>query len=247
SLQFFSNGRCSNPMVVRIAGLAYQKGFGGHFHNDNSFGALLEIPGLIFGVPSRADDAVTMLRTMAAAAAQHGKVCVFLEPIALYMQKDLHAQNDGKWQFGYPPPDELMPLGEGHTYGASDEDVLTIVSYANGLWMSLRVQEKLRERGIKVRVFDLRWLSPMPIDQIKAHAKATKRVLVVDECRATHAGPSPMILTELCQDPELAGCRLRRIAAQDSFVPLAAAANLVLIQQDDIEAAALKLCAEEVR
>jgi hypothetical protein len=56
-----------------------------------------------------------------------------------------------------------------------------------------------------------------------------------------------MILTELCQDPELAGCRLRRIAAQDSFVPLAAAANLVLIQQDDIEAAALKLCAEEVR
>jgi 2-oxoisovalerate dehydrogenase E1 component len=247
SLQFFSNGRCSNPMVVRIAGLAYQKGFGGHFHNDNSFGALLEIPGLIFGVPSRADDAVTMLRTMAAAAAQHGKVCVFLEPIALYMQKDLYAQNDGQWQFGYPPPDELMPLGEGHTYGASDDDVLTIVSYANGLWMSLRVQQKLRERGIKVRVFDLRWLSPMPIDQIKQHAKATKRVLVVDECRATHAGPSPMILTELCQDPELAGCRLRRIAAQDSFVPLAAAANLVLVQQDDIEAAALKLCAEEVR
>jgi 2-oxoisovalerate dehydrogenase E1 component len=100
-----------------------------------------------------------MLRTMAAAAAQHGKVCVFLEPIALYMQKDLHAPNDGKWQFGYPPPDELMPLGEGRTYGASDDDVLTIVSYANGLWMSLRVQEKLRERGIKVRVFDLRWLS----------------------------------------------------------------------------------------
>jgi 2-oxoisovalerate dehydrogenase E1 component len=244
SLQFFSNGRCSNPMVVRIAGLAYQKGFGGHFHNDNSLGALLEIPGLIFGVPSRADDAVAMLRTMAAAAAQHGKVCVFLEPIALYMQKDLHTSNDGQWQFPYPPPEELMPLGHGRTYGAGPDDVLTIVSYGNGLWMSLRAQRTLRERGIHARVFDLRWLLPLPIDEIKQHAKATRRVLVVDECRATHAGPSPMILTELCQDPELAGVRLRRLAATDSYVPLAAAANLVLVQQEDIEAAAAKLAQE---
>ena len=45
SLQFFSSGQFSNPMVVRIAGLAYQKGFGGHFHNDNSIGALRDIPG----------------------------------------------------------------------------------------------------------------------------------------------------------------------------------------------------------
>jgi 2-oxoisovalerate dehydrogenase E1 component len=246
SLQFFSNGRCQNPMVVRIAGLAYQKGFGGHFHNDNSIGAILEIPGLVFGVPSRADDAVTMLRTMAAAALQHGKVCVFLEPIALYMQKDLHAPNDGQWQFAYPPPDELMPIGRGRTYGESDDDVLTIVSYGNGLWMSLRAQERLRQRGVKARVFDLRWLMPMPIDEVKAHARATRRVLVVDECRAHHGGPSPLILAELCQDPALRGCRLRRIAAVDSYVPLAAAANLVLVQQDDIEAAAVQLAQESV-
>ena len=31
-------------MVVRVPGLAYQKGFGGHFHNDNSIGALRDIP-----------------------------------------------------------------------------------------------------------------------------------------------------------------------------------------------------------
>jgi len=247
SLQFFSNGRCSNPMVIRIAGLAYQKGFGGHFHNDNSLGAILEIPGIVFGVPTRADDAVTMLRTMTATALQHGKVCIFLEPIALYMQKDLYQANDGLWQFGYPPPDELMPLGEGRTYGAGDDDVLTIVSYGNGLWLSLRAQQRLRERGIQTRVFDLRWLLPLPIDAIKQHAQATRRVLVVDECRATQGGPSGLILAELCQDPALHGCRFRRVAATDSYVPLAAAANLVLVQQEDIEAAAINLAAEEVR
>jgi 2-oxoisovalerate dehydrogenase E1 component len=63
SLQFFSNGQFRNPMVVRIAGLAYQKGFGGHFHNDNSFTALRDIPGLVIACPSRGDDAAGMLRT----------------------------------------------------------------------------------------------------------------------------------------------------------------------------------------
>ena len=258
SLQFFSSGKnCrdlpihtpafQNPMVVRVAGLAYQKGFGGHFHNDNSVGALLDIPGLVIGVPAKGDDAVRMLRTMAAAASQRGKVCVCLEPIALYMQKDLHAPNDGLWQTGYPPPDELLPLGEGQVYGAADGDQLTIVSYGNGLWMSLRVQQRLRAQGVKARVFDLRWLAPMPIDEVKRHVQATGRCLVVDECRATHGGPSPLLLTALCQDPALRGCVLRRVAAVDTYVPLAAAANLVLVQEPDIEAAALAIVKEAVR
>jgi len=258
SLQFFSTGRCerhfdaqfpsySNPMVVRIAGLAYQKGFGGHFHNDNSVGALLDIPGIVLGVPARADDAVLMLRAMTVAAHRHGMVCLFLEPIALYMQKDLHTQNDGLWQFLYPAPGETMALGEGRVYEASEDDDLTIVTFGNGLLMSLRVQQRLRAQGIKARVFDLRWLLPLPIEQVKVHVRATGRCLVVDECRATHGGPSPMILTELCQDPELAGCVLRRVAAVDSYVPLAAAANLVLVQEHDIERAALAICAEQLR
>jgi hypothetical protein len=40
---------------------------------------------------------------------------------------------------------------------------------------------------------------------------------------------------------------LRRVAAVDSYVPLAAAANLVLVQEPDIENAALALCEQPVR
>jgi len=140
-----------------------------------------------------------------------------------------------------------MEIGEGRVYEPSDDDALTIVTYGNGLWMSLRVQKRLRERGIRARVFDLRWLLPMPIDQVKEHVAATGRCLIVDECRATHGGPSPMLLTELCQDPKLQGCVLRRVAAADSYVPLAAAANLVLVQEPDIEQAAVAICEERVR
>ena len=76
--------------------------------------------------------------------------------------------------------------------------------------------------------------------------RATGRCLVVDECRQHHAGPSPLILAALCEDPEFRGFALRRVAAADSYVPLAAAANLVLVQEPEIEAAAVEMCEQEV-
>ena len=82
TMQFFSQGAFHNPMVVRVAGLAYQLGFGGHFHNDNGLAVLRDIPGLVVAVPSRAEDAAPMLRTCLASAIVDGSVCIFVEPIA---------------------------------------------------------------------------------------------------------------------------------------------------------------------
>ena len=61
TLQFFSQGAYRNGMVVRIQGYGYQKGFGGHFHNDNGLGVLRDVPGLVIASPSRPDDAGPML------------------------------------------------------------------------------------------------------------------------------------------------------------------------------------------
>ena len=116
SLQFFSQGAYKNPMVVRIASLAYQKGFGGHFHNDNAIAALRDIPGLVMACPSNGQDAVGMLRTCVAMAKADGTVCAFLEPIALYMTKDLHEDRDGEWAFAYPGPEHAVALGRGRTW-----------------------------------------------------------------------------------------------------------------------------------
>ena len=98
-------------MVMRIASLGYQRGFGGHFHNDNSITALRDIPGLVVGCPSRGDDAAMMLRTMMALAKVDGRVCAFLEPIALYMTKDLYEAGDGQWLTTYPAPDQAHGAG----------------------------------------------------------------------------------------------------------------------------------------
>ncbi len=245
SLSFFSSGQFTNPMVVRIAGLAYQKGFGGHFHNDNSIGALREIPGMMIAVPARGDDAVRLLRGAVAIAQECGRVVVYLEPIALYHERDLHEAGDGAWLSEYPPPDGshggLLLPGDVGIHGAENHDLL-IVSYANGLRLALRAARRLeREEGVRARVLDLRWLAPLPLAVVREHAAACGAVLVVDECRATGAGIADALVADLSR-ARLA-VRVSSIAAVDTYVPLGAAANLVLLSEENILAAAREILA----
>ena len=235
SLRFFSNGAYPNPMVVRVAGLAYQKGFGGHFHNDNAVGVLRDIPGLVVAVPSRPEDAAPMLRACLAAAERHGQVSVYLEPIALYHERDLHEQGDRGWLGDYST-DSHVEIGAARLHG--DGPDLTIITFGNGLRMSLRVARRLAEHGIGAQVLDLRWLAPLPRDDIMLAAARTGRVLVVDETR--HAGGVGEGVLALLVESGFRG-RLARVASRDSYVPLGAAADLVLLGETEIEAAARKL------
>ncbi|MEK7711086.1 MAG: thiamine pyrophosphate-dependent enzyme [Planctomycetota bacterium] len=351
SLQYFSNGQYRNPMVIRIAGWAYQKGFGGHFHNDNSIAALRDVPGLVIATPARGDDAVKMMRTCMALAKTDGRVVAFIEPIALYMTKDLHEPKDALWSFSYPPPGAFIPLGEGAVYrsgvlqsepgaqatgqsepeaaamwraapeslgqsepGASAtgsppplkrgdtggspsvprvtatgspppfprgdkggsssvprvitngpsepraratgdrshrrglkspnrpitqspnttaRDDLTILTFANGLHMSLRAEKTLREQhSVNVRVVDLRWLNPLNETFIIEQSLATENVLVVDEGRRT-GGVAEAVLALLC---EHCGSQVRaaRLNARDTYIPLGPAADYVLPREADI-------------
>jgi 2-oxoisovalerate dehydrogenase E1 component len=227
-------------MVVRVAGLAYQKGFGGHFHNDNAVGVLRDIPGLVVAVPARAQDAAPMLRTCLAAAQVDGTVCVFLEPIALYHTRDLYQPGDGGWLSPYAGPEqwasEHVPIGHGRSYG--DGTDLTLVTFGNGVPMSLRVARRLAADGAGVRVFDLRWLAPLPAEQLRAEAELTGRVLVVDETRQS-GGVSEGVIAALA-DAGYQG-RMARVTSADSFIPLGDAAAHVLVSEPEIEQAARRL------
>src|SRR5687768_9728410 len=245
SLQFFSNNQYANPMVVRIAGLGYQRGFGGHFHNDNSVTALRDIPGLVVGCPSRGDDAATMLRTLTALAKVDGRVSVFLEPIALYMTKDLYEAGDGQWLTSYPKPGEAMSLGEGRVYlpeSGGEGDDLVIFSYGNGVPMSLRAARQIEKRhGWKTRVVDLRWLVPLNEAFIREQAANAKRILIVDEGRHS-AGVGEGVITAVVEGGY--GARpFKRVVGADTFTPLAGAAFLVIPSDEEIIAAADQLAA----
>jgi 2-oxoisovalerate dehydrogenase E1 component len=235
SLRFFSNGSYTNPMVVRIAGLGYQKGFGGHFHNDDAVAVLRDIPGLVVAVPSRPEDAGPMLRACLDAATATGQVSAYLEPIALYHERDLFVADDRGWLGRYDPHREVV-LGSARVHGEG-EDVL-LVTFGNGVRMCLRVARKLAERGIGARVLDLRWLSPLPVADLLREAHAVGRVVVADETRHS-GGVGEGVLAALVEH----GFRgpMARVASKDSFIPLGDAANLVLLGEQEIEVAAIRL------
>ncbi|MEI2714996.1 MAG: thiamine pyrophosphate-dependent enzyme [Nocardioides sp.] len=233
SLRFFSNGQFQNPMVVRIAGLAYQRGFGGHFHNDNSVAVLRDIPGLILGVPSCAAEAPRMLRTMAALARVEGRVCVLLEPIALYHSRDV-VDGDGGLLASYAAPEAWEPIAElGRTTLYADGAAVDtlVITFGNGVHLSRRA---VHQAGVPADVLDLRWLSPLPVEEMCAHAARYSRVVVADETR--HSGGVAEGIVAALVDAGYDGT-ITRLNSEDTFIPLGPGAATVLLSEDQIVAA----------
>ena len=236
TLPFFSNGQYTNPMVLRIAGLGYQKGFGGHFHNDNSVAVLRDIPGVILAVPSNGADAAMMLRECVRLARDEGRVVVFLEPIALYPMRDLHAEKDGAWMRHYPDPSRRIALGEVGVEG--DGTDLAIVSFGNGIYISNQSSAELISHGISTRIVDARWLSPLPKAALTAAVQGCKRILIVDETR--HSGGVAEAL--MAHFHETTTAKLARVTAEDSFIATGPAYAATMPSAESITKAALDLC-----
>ena len=55
--------------------------------------------------------------------------------------------------------------------------------------MSLRAAARLAGDGFGCRVVDLRWLAPLPVQDVLREAAVTGRVLVADETRRSGGSP----------------------------------------------------------
>ncbi|MEO7069416.1 MAG: thiamine pyrophosphate-dependent enzyme [Nostocoides sp.] len=255
TLAFFSNGQYTNGMLVRIPGLAYQRGFGGHFHNDNSLAVLRDIPGIVVGIPSSPAEAPGMVRAMAGLALAEGRVCVLVEPIAIYHARDI-LPGDGAatapyaapstWAQDLPMRDEGVLLADGSA-GEEPADVL-VITFGNGVGMTRRALAAFttaqllpstpqqlgrceRGRAPRVDVYDLRWIAPLPADHLARIADAYAAVLVVDETRRS-GGVSEGVVTALV-DRGYRGI-IRRVTSEDSVIALGPAAAAVLLGEADI-------------
>lgn len=235
TLSFFSNGQYTNPMVLRIAGLGYQKGFGGHFHNDNSVAVIRDIPGVILACPSNGADAARMLRECVRLAREEQRVVVFLEPIALYPMRDLHADKDAGWMTRYPDPSEVIALGEVGQYGTGTD--LAIVTFGNGTYLSRQAETRLAAEGVMTRVIDMRWLSPLPEEALVGAVAGCKKILIVDETRRSGGVAEALmaLFTEQTNIPHA------RITSEDSFIATGPAYAATMPSADSIYSAARRL------
>ena len=255
TLAFFSQGQFTNGMIIRVAGLPYQKGFGGHFHNDNSLAIFRDIPGVIIATPSNGAEAVKMFRTCAEEAWERGRVVVFVEPIALYMTRDLHLENDKEWASTYPVLGEKIALGEfgvwSNAGGESHE--LVILTYGNGVYYSRQAAKILEDKHqLKIKIINLRWMAPIDEVALLKEIGHTPHILIVDECRKTGSWSEWMcgVLVEhfsaVTTTPQKMP-KVKVIAADDCFIPLGKASAAGLPSRDEIVAGALELVGKTVQ
>ena len=154
------------------------------------------------------------------------------------MMKDLHELKDRKWNFQYPGLEEDIPLGEFAVYGKGK--ALTIITYGNGLYLSLQAQREIEKRlKKKIKVIDLRWLSEIDIQGLLKTIGACVNVLIVDECRRTGCHGEGL-MTQLVSESERP-INLKLHAAEDSFIPLGVAATATLPSKESIIQNALEL------
>ena len=235
TLPFFSKGQYTNPMVVRIAGLGYQKGFGGHFHNDNSVAVLRDIPGLILACPSNGADAARLLRECVRLAREEQRLVVFLEPIALYPMRDLYEAGDNAWMTIYPDPSERIEMDQVVVHGSGKD--LAIVTFGNGVHLSRQAQKVVEAGGVSIRVIDLCWLSPLPKSALLEAVEDCSSILIVDETRRTGGLAEALmaLFSESTNAPHARYC------AEDSFIATGPAYAATMPSAEGVVDAARKM------
>jgi 2-oxoisovalerate dehydrogenase E1 component len=136
---------------------------------------------------------------------------VFVEPIALYMTRDLHEEGDGLWTSVYEALGDGAPIRLGDVGVHGDGTDLAIVTYGNGYYLSRQAERLLAAEGVNARVIDLRWLGPVDEDKLVAAVGDATRVLIVDECRITGSQSEALMATfvERTPDKKLARLALR--------------------------------------
>ena len=159
---------------------------------------------------------------------------------SLYHTADLYEPGDNGWLERYPGPQEWagehVAIGVPRVHG--DGGDILLVSWANGLYLSLRAARRLAAEGIICRIVDLRWIAPLPIAEVARQAAAVRAVLVVDETRRT-GGVGEGVVTGLVEQGYQGPLSL--VASRDSFIPLGEAALKVLVSEEEIMTAVRRI------
>ena len=166
TIRWRSNGMFSCPMVIRVPIGGYLTG-GSIWHSQCGESIFAHLPGLLIAFPSRAADAVGLMRT----AFQCQDPVLFLEHKHLLRQ---HYTEDA-----FPPEGYLVPFGRARI--AREGSDLTIITYGATVEKSLQVAGELEAAGHSVEVIDLRSLAPWDRDTVDRSVRKTGRALVVHE------------------------------------------------------------------
>jgi len=230
TIRWRSNGAFRCPMVLRVPIGGYVSG-GAIWHSQSGESIFTHVPGLTVVMPSRAADAVGLLRT----ALQAEDPILFLEHKHLLRQPYTRDP--------YPSRAYQIPFGRGRISVEGDE--LTIVTWGALVEKSRQAAAALAaEDGSSVQVIDLRSLVPWDKELVATEVARTGRLLVAHEDVLTSGFGAEVAawVGEHCfADLD---APVRRVAAADTHVAYEPTlAKAILPQVEDISAAVRELLA----
>jgi 2-oxoisovalerate dehydrogenase E1 component len=227
TIRWRSNGAFACPLVVRVAIGGYLTG-GAIWHSQSGESIFAHIPGLLVAMPSRARDAVGLLRWAFSAE----------DPVLFFEHKHLYRQRYAADPM--PPEDWVLPFGFGEVVRPGDD--LTIVTWGATVQKSLDAAEQLSADGGSVEVVDLRTMAPWDRDLVCGSVERTGRLLVVHEDTLT-AGFGAEVAAWVSEHCFWSlDAPVRRVTATDTFVAYEPTLERAILPQvEDIVAAASDL------
>jgi 2-oxoisovalerate dehydrogenase E1 component beta subunit len=173
-----TRGEVPASIVVRIP-------FGGgvrapELHSDSPEALFCHVPGLKVVCPSTPQDA----RDMLLAAIQDPDPVIFMEPKRIYRAGRAEVREDLPFSIPDDNGGHSQYLTSART--AREGGDLAIITYGSTVPLSLEAADRLAaDRGVGVRVVDLRSLYPLDLQTITAAAQDCGRVVVVHEAPRT--------------------------------------------------------------
>jgi 2-oxoisovalerate dehydrogenase E1 component len=164
TLRWRSNGAFSCPMVLRVPIGGYLSG-GAIWHSQSGESIFAHVPGLTVVMPSRAADAVGLLRTALDAS----------DPIMFLEHKHLLRQPYTRTPF--PAAPYRIPFGKGRVVQPGAD--LTIVTW--GATVEKSKQAAAQIEGASVEIIDLRSIVPWDKALVGESVARTSRALIVHE------------------------------------------------------------------
>jgi 1-deoxy-D-xylulose-5-phosphate synthase len=194
------------PVVIAMdrAGLVGDDGPTHHGLFDISF--MRHLPGLTFMAPKDENELRHMLKT----------ALELKTPVALRYPRGT----------GYGVPldkkMECLPIGKGELLREGTD--LTIVAIGSTVMPAVKAAEQLAEQGISTGVVNARFIKPLDADLILGQAKATGRIVTVEE-NVLQGGFGSAVL-ELLQDNGMSQVRVKRLGIPDQYIEQGTQAQL---------------------
>lgn len=202
-VSYMFNGQFDCPLVFRAPGGGGKQLGATHSHTPDVIFA--HFPGLKVVCPATPYDAKGLLK---AAIRDNGPV-LFIEPVPLYTSPKVRGE--------VPDGDYIVPIGVSDKKREGSD--VTIVTYGEGLHISLEAADLLAKEGIEAEIIDLRTLQPLDLSLALESFKKTFKAVVVEFGYQTYGIGAEIVAQLQEQGFDYLDAPIKRVAQFDVPAP----------------------------